>query len=211
MVPLTFGFFLVVPEMCRTRYLPLPLPFALPLLFPVSSPKERQACALACTSCALASGRSSFHVSARRAIASSSAASKTVTSSRATYEEYVSFSSSSSFAESFHQSFPGTQLETAQKLNVYYTWLAVGQSVPERQLRDPLSNVLRRDLELRNTCAAHLSLPLHFFCFALTLCTHLHQLCTHVMVKIVASNSAASITVEQRTKKTCRCPFFFWT
>ena len=44
----------------------------------------------------------------------------------------------------------------ASKPNVYFTWLAVGQSVLGRQLRDPLSNVPRRDLEPRNTCAAHL-------------------------------------------------------
>ena len=40
------------------------------------------------------------------------------------------------------------------KQNVYYSWLAVGQSVLGRQLGDLLSNVPRRDLEPRNTCAA---------------------------------------------------------
>ena len=52
-------------------YLPLPLPLALSFPFPFSFPKEREACALACTNCALTSeSRSSFHVSARRGIAS---------------------------------------------------------------------------------------------------------------------------------------------
>ena len=68
----------------RTRNL------SLPLLSPFSFPKERQARTFACTSCALTSGSLSY-VSARRAIASSSAASKIEASSRVTYEENMSY------------------------------------------------------------------------------------------------------------------------
>ena len=74
----------------RTGYLPLPLTFAFTFSFSfVLSEGKVCLCTRLYQLCTqLTSGsRSSFHVSARRAIASNSAASKTVTSSRATYEE----------------------------------------------------------------------------------------------------------------------------